>query len=314
MNPKEAYRQFCSREIEVPIFSQPWYLDSVCGLSGWDVLMVRKGDEIAATMPIQIYKKHGFRMYRMPHFTKYWGPYFPKKFRSEKQQQKLTIQLLTQLPRYDYFEQNLHPNIKNTLPFHWQKFDTSIRYTFTIDLTPPLDMLLNNIEGKYRNNKINKAKKLVRVVSNNSVEDFYRLQKTTFNRQGIAVPFSYDFFKMYDTRLAQKESRKMFFAVDDKNQIHAGLYLIWDEHTAYLLLAGHDSQLRNSGAGVLLIWKAIEFAKELIQKKQFDFLGSMIEPITKVRRSFGAIQTPYYQVSKYQSKLLLILDGLRNKF
>ena len=52
MTPKEAYRQFCEREKEVPIFSQPWFIDAVCEPFGWDIIMVKKGDEIAATMPI----------------------------------------------------------------------------------------------------------------------------------------------------------------------------------------------------------------------------------------------------------------------
>ena len=177
MTPKEAYRQFCEKEKEVPIFSQPWFIDAVCGQFGWDILIVKKGDEIAATMPFQIHKKYGFRIPRMPQRVKYWGPYFAKNFRSEKQQQKLTSALIEQFPKFDFFEQNFYPSIQNALPFHWKKFDISVRYTFTIDLSQSLEKIYQNIESNYRNNKIAKAEHLVQITDDRTLEEFYAVQQ-----------------------------------------------------------------------------------------------------------------------------------------
>ena len=314
MTPKILYQGFCEKEKDIPIFSQPWYLDAVCGEDGWNILLVKRGNEVAVSMPIQDYKKYGFRMPRMPLHVKYWGPYFSKKFRSEKQQQKLMGELISQLPAFDYFEQYFHPSIINGLPFHWEKFDVSVRYTFRIDLDQDLQKIYNGISSNYRNNKIAKAQQLVKIIERPSVEDFFEVQKKTFLRQQIGSPFSLDFFKRYDTILSKQQARKMFFAIDKNDQIHAAVYLIWDEHTVYLHLAGNDPELSKSGAGILLIWHSIQFAKNVLRKKVFDFEGSMIEPITKVRKEFGAIQTPYLKISKYNSKLLLILDGLRGQF
>ena len=103
----------------------------------------------------------------------------------------------------------------------------------------------------------------------------------------------------------------MFFAIDEKNQIHSAVYLIWDETTAYLVMAGDDPEFRNSGAGILIVWHAIKYAKEVLGKKQFDFMGSVIEPITRVRRNFGGEQVPYFQVKKFNSKILELLFQLK---
>ena len=116
MDNKETYRQFCEREKSLPIFSQPWYLDMVCGEKNWDVLIVRKGTDIAASMPYQLKRQFGFQLARMPKLTGYLGPYFPKKF--HKQKEKLTCALILQLPKVSFFEQNCpvhHRTLFNTV-------------------------------------------------------------------------------------------------------------------------------------------------------------------------------------------------------
>ena len=51
-------------------------------------------------------------------------------------------------------------------------------------------------------------------------------------------------------------------------------------------------------------FESIKFA--LSSGRAFDFEGSMIESIEKYFRSFGSIQTPYFSISKTNSKLLKI--------
>jgi len=307
INTKKQYQSFCEREKEIPIFAQPWYLDAVCGEDGWDILLIKKADKIVASMPIQNYKKFGFQLRRIPQLTKYWGPYFVKDFRSDRQQKKLTMELIDQIPKFDYFHQNFHPNYTNALPLLWNDFKISIGYTFTIDLEHNIDAIFQKVNSKYRNNKLPKAKQLVQVVSDRSIQDFYDIQKMTFDRQKISLPLSFDFIEKYDRVLNEGNARKIFFAVDNKNQIHAVLYLMWVDSTAYLIMSGHNTQLRNSGAGILLTWEAIKFAKTVLNKKKFDFLGSILKPITKVREDFGAERVPYFIVKKFQSKLLKFL-------
>ncbi len=311
MNKKEIYQQFCEKEKEIPIFSQPWYLDAVCGENGWDILIIKKGDEIAATMPIQQNKKFGFVLPRMPHPAKYLGPYFPSKFKSKKHQNKLVHQLIELFPQFDFFEQNLNISFSNWLPFYWKDFEATVRYTFTIDLTQNTADIFNQIDSNYRNNKITKAQNSISISEKKTLLDFYKIQEKTFSRQKMTMPFSFDFLKKYDEALANNNARKIFFAIDDEDRIHSVLYLIWDNHTAYLHMSGDDPDLRKSGASVLITWHAIKYAKEVLQKKMFDFEGSMIEPIAKVRQSFGAKQTPYFLIRKYNSRIIKFLHQLK---
>ena len=76
-------------------------------------------------------------------------------------------------------------------------------------------------------------------------------------------------------------------------------------------MAGDDPELRNSGAGVLLVWEAIQYTKNELGLNIFDFEGSIIKPIERVRRQFGTKQIPYFNISKYNSKLYWWIQQLK---
>lgn len=307
MTNKEAYHIFCNEEKEISLFSKSWYLDAVCGEDGWDILMVKKGNEIAATMPILKKKQFGFSLSRMPLITPYLGPYFTKKFRSHKQQEKLMRVLIQELPKFDFFDQNFTPSITNWFPFYWEGFEGTVRYSFLIDLEKDVEEIFQNISSNYRNNKIAKAEKSIKIVSDRSIEEFYEVQKMTFEKQGMKVPYSFDFIEKFDAALEKENAKKMFFAIDDQNQIHSVAYLTWGEKTAYFQMTGSDPDFRNSGAGVFIIWESIKYAKEVLGKKRFDFSGSVIENIAKVRQEFGAEQIGYFNLKRFDSKFLEVL-------
>jgi lipid II:glycine glycyltransferase (peptidoglycan interpeptide bridge formation enzyme) len=311
MTNKQAYYIFCKKEKEMPLFSQSWYLDAVCGDQGWDILMVTKGNEIAATMPILNKKQLGFSLSRMPLITPYLGPYFPKKFRSSKQQEKLTRALIEQLPKFDFFDQNFPPSMTNWLPFYWEGFEATVRYSFLIDLEKNVAEIFQNISSNYRNNKIAKAEKSIKIVSDRSLEEFYAVQKKTFDKQGMKVPYSFGFIKKFDVTLGKENVRKTFFAIDKKERIHSVAYLTWDEETAYFQLTGSDPNFKNSGASVFIVWHAIKYAQEVLGKKRFDFAGSVMENIAKVRQEFGAEQVPYFNLKNFGSKLLEVLYKIK---
>ena len=102
---------------------------------------------------------------------------------------------------------------------------------------------------------------------------------------------------------------KILIAEDEQGRRHAGVYIVWDNTSAYYLMGGGDPDLRNSGATSLCMWEAIQFASTVTQR--FDFEGSMMEPVEKFFRAFGATQTPYFSISKTPSRLLKTAIFLR---
>jgi hypothetical protein len=79
-------------------------------------------------------------------------------------------------------------------------------------------------------------------------------------------------------------------------------------------MVGEDPALRSSGAGIRLIWEGILHTSEVLGLDRFDFVGSMIEGVERVRRDFGARQLPYFNITKTPSRLLRAHSCLSDLF
>jgi len=273
LTSKQKYHSFCTQE-SLPVFVQSWYLDAICGEAHWKVALVERNEEVVAAFPYHFKKRGPYQIILMPVLAKMMGPYIARDF--QKQSKRITKELIEQLPPVDEFEQNFHYEVTDWLPFYWKGFKQSTMYSYLFEDLSDLDKIYGNIKSTYRNNKIKRAKKLVEIKTDLSLKDFYKLQQLTFARQGkdFVIPFS--FIEKIDKVLVANDSRKMFFAVDEEGRIHSVAYLIWDQKTAYYLFAGDDPDLRSSGAGIFLIWEAIQYTKNVLGLNRFDFQGSMM--------------------------------------
>ncbi len=314
MKEKEKYQKFCATQDDLPIFYQPWYLDVVCDAENWQVTLFEKGDRTAAAMPYYLKKKGPFTYITMPELCKFMGPYLAPEWRHSRQEHKIISTLIEQLPNFSFFNQNCHYDLEDWLPFYWKGFKQTTNYSYTLEDLEDLDRVFSNFITDYRNTKLKKARAIVKLSFDHSLEDFFKVSKMSFDRQGKPFPLTYNFVKKYDAVLEKHASRKIFFAVDTKGKIHSVVYLIWDKRAAYYLIAGDDPELRSSGAGIFLVWEAIKFTKEVLGLNCFDFMGSMIPAIEKVRRNFGAQQKPYFNIRKYNSRLFQIMDLTRSLF
>lgn len=304
---KNIYRKFCAQEKSVPIFSQPWWLDSVAGKNNWNVALVEKGGQVLASMPFVIKKHLSLTVLTMPLLTQTIGPWLHKskaKYSKALAQQKdLLGKLIEQLPPFDHFMQNWHYNQTNWLPLFWLGFKQTTRYTYVLPDLLDEKKIWNDFQENIRNDIRKAGNRLkLHVRNDGTVAEFYKLNRLVFERQGNKIPYSETFVNGLDKACVQHNARRIFIVEDENGRQYAGVYLIWDANSAYYLMGGSDPQFRNSGANSLCLWEAIKFAATVTRK--FDFEGSMIEPVERFFRAFGAIQTPYFSISKTPSKLL----------
>ncbi|MHA8053751.1 GNAT family N-acetyltransferase [Aquirufa sp. OSTEICH-129A] len=309
MTNKEKYREFCKTEISIPIFSKAWWLDALCG-DNWDVCLVEDDSKIVASMPYyKVYNKLGMLSLLNAPESQFLGPWISElKLGSSKKislEKKYFDELINQLPQYSHFEQKWHYKNNNWLPFYWRGFDQTTNYTYKLydlsDLEKVWSGFKSNIQSDIRKatNRFNLS-----IRTDLRVEDFLVLNSQTFERQGVKLPYSRDFIMRLDEACKNNNSRQIFIAEDEQGRHHAGAYIIWDNDCAYYLMGGADPKLRTSGAMSLCIWEAIKFSSKV--SRTFDFEGSMIESIEKYFRSFGAIQVPYFAISRTPSKLISI--------
>ncbi|MBF9236693.1 GNAT family N-acetyltransferase [Hymenobacter sp. BT683] len=308
---KARYRDFCRTAPDVPVFAQAWYLDACARGGDWEVVLVEEDNRVVAALPYFYKQKGPFRYVTMPPFVKWLGPYLLPEFRGVLKKEHLLLEeLIRQLPNFAAFKQNFYPTAVNWLPFYWQKFHQTTYYTYRLHGLQQLAQVEAGINRNIRRN-IQKAQQQVRVVHDLSAEQFYKLNKMSFDRQGLPMPYSWAQFEQHDAALATNGARQMFFAVDAQERIHSAAYLIWDQQAAYYHLSGDNPALRESGAGILLIWEAIRYASEVLGLDCFDFEGSMLPAVERIRVQFGAVQTPYFFVWKYNSRAFELLEKLK---
>ena len=311
MTNKEKYYAFCEIEKTIPIFSQAWWLNAVCG-DAWDVCLVEKGGEIYATMPYQLKKRYGFTLLGQPPLTQNLGPWLisstAKYSKMLGQRKDLMEDLISQLPKHHYFSQNWHYSLTNWVPFYWEGFQQTTYYTYVIDDLSNKELIWNEMQENIRTD-IRKAEKKLSVHADLSIESFIALNKMTFERQNIVASYSECILRKLIKIAVSRNQCKWFIAQDKKEQNHAGVLIVWDETSAYYLLGGSNPELRNSGAMSLCMWEAIKFASTITKK--FDFEGSMIESVERYFRAFGAEQKPYFHITKTPSYMLRMAKTIK---
>jgi hypothetical protein len=304
MTHRDAYARFCENAPDLPLFMQPWYLDAVCEGGTWEAAMVEKAGRVVAIWPYFLKKKWLWHYIAMPPLARMMGPYLLPEWRATRKEMSILDDLLDQLPPgLAAFEQDFNYAAQNWLPLYWRGFRQTTRYSYFLEIND-LDAVWKNFAPDYRNQKTPKAREQVEIKTSGSLEGFFKIQNRSYERQGLETPVSFGLLSRLDEALAVRNQREIFFARDRQTSAtHSVAYLVWDRQSAYYLMAGDDPALRHSGAGILLAWEAIRYAHEVLKLPIFDFAGSMIQPVERVRRQFGAQQKPYFRVQKEWSLL-----------
>ncbi len=305
MDEKSKYRALCRDNPDIPVINQDWWLDATAGANNWDVLLVERGGEVVASLPFYRTKKVIFDVIDMPYLTLTMGIWirYPRgqKYATRLSYEKeIYLEIIDRLPRVDYYYQHYHWQITNWSTFYWRGFRQTTRYTYVLENLRDTDGLYAAMKEKTRN-EIRKAQKLLTVVESDDIEAFHRINEMTFERQGEKMPHSLEFIREVDRACRERGCRKIWFAVDKEGRIHSAVYIVWDVNCAYYLLGGGDPNLRRSGASSLLLWEAVQRLAPVT--KHLDLYGGMHEPVETFFRAFGAVQKPYFQISKINGKL-----------
>jgi lipid II:glycine glycyltransferase (peptidoglycan interpeptide bridge formation enzyme) len=237
-----------------------------------------------------------------PKLTPYLGPWLrptsAKPSNRLAEQKELMTELIDALPPCDLFRQCFAPEVVYWLPFCWRGFQQTTRYTYRLaDLTD-----LETVWAGFRPNirlEIRKAQRILTIRDDLDLDCFARIWALTFKRQGAQLPVGKQLFCRIDDACKKRACRKMFFVQDKHGKVHSTAYLVWNKKCAYYLMGGGDPDLRSSGAGSFVLWEAIKFAATV--SEQFDFEGSMIEPVERFFRAFGGKPLPYFSIQKLSS-------------
>jgi hypothetical protein len=310
---QQVYRSLVATQQTIPLFSRDWWLDCVCGPQSWDVAIVESAGVIVGAMPF--YPTDG-RLGRvnlaMPPLTQTMGPWlrYPKE---QSQMDRLSFEkevltkLIAELPPHDYFMQRFHYSQTNWLPFYWQGFRQTTRYTYVLADLSDIDRVQRGFSHAKRKN-IKRARDLVEVKFDLGADRFYNHLTHTLQQRGEDPHYSCELFGSVHDSVYAHHAGRTIYAEDSSGEIHSALLIIWDTNSAFDLVSTIDMEYRNGGSATLLVLEAIRLASQLTSR--FDFEGSMVEGIEHSFRQFGATQVPYFEISRL-SRRERILDLIR---
>ena len=303
----DQYRALCFECSTIPLFSQAWWLDAVAGPENWGVVLALKNNEIVGSLPYVRSKYWGKNILVQPPLTQTLGPWVRPsnaKYANALAAEKDILGTLADgLPNFDMYRQHWNWTRENWLPFHWRGYLQTTRYTYVLPDISNSEQLWSEVQRDIRGN-IRKAENRfgIRIRISSDIRDLIPVLSKTFERQGKPFPYSYEFLCKLDEAAAAENKRAIILGEDSGGRLHAGTYIVWEGDTAYQLLNGYDPEVRSSGAGALCVWSAIQEASKHVNR--YDFEGSMLEPVERFFRAFGAIQVPYFRVERTDSKFL----------
>lgn len=303
---KEAYHTLCQTEDTIPVFSQDWWLDVVCGETKWDVHLIEQNSRIQAALPYYVPRTD---IILMPPFTQTMGIWFAPHAKDAKytsvleQRQAICKLLIEKIKDCKSFRQNFHHTFTDWLPFYWNDYVQTTRYTYILKELSDPEHLWGNMSQHTRRN-IKKAKEQFQIIVKKGipVDDFLRVQAQTFERQKIKNTQSFDILKELIHVCRQRGQGDLWGGYDQEGNLHAAVFVVWQKKVAYYLAGGGNSRLRGSGAHSLVLWEAIREMADY--SESFDFEGSMLPGVERFFREFGGVQTPYFAINK--GKLSLI--------
>lgn len=198
---------------------------------------------------------------------------------------------------YSYVKLPLVDNIDLASVAKWQGWETSLRYSYRISGLQNLsnDEIFYTFNGKMRG-KIRKAKRMLNVSKNIDLEQFTTTNELTFKRQNIQAPYSSEVVKRHIKAIYRNKVGFTLGAFDRDQNIHSVALITLQNNVAYLHIAGDDPNLRSSGSAIYLIYSALQICRDDFGVDTFDFEGSSIEPIEKVRRNCGGQKHHYFEI------------------
>jgi hypothetical protein len=291
----EMWNRFVATSPQGSLYSKTYYLDAL-GIS-YKIGALLNGDNIQAGI---VLAQNELRAYSNPMFAKYLGilmrPIEGKYVNVITKEKEFIENLLAHLGPYHTFDYTFHPSFKNWMPFYWKGYQQITKYTYQILNLSDLDAVKQNMHSRVGKNIRKAIKHQVRIESDIPLEEFYRINKMTFERQGGGIPYTFDFLQRFYHQLKKHNAIKFMGALDNQERYHAVCGIVYDEQCSYFILNGINPNVPNYEANTLLVAKAIEYAAKI--SATFDFEGSMLRPIEQFYRGFGGILTPYFNIWK----------------
>lgn len=292
------------------IFQYPFYLDIVSSGNWAFQCIAPDKKDIKAIFPYY-YENSNFGLrIKNKGLLKYAGPWVdPEVIKNSRPStvSQYIEDIINSLPTFASLNLLLHPEALEPLVFRHHGFSQGVMYTYMLDVSD-LDKLKSGFNQNIKRN-LKKNKDKINVEEITDFDVFYSLVKNTVARRNTSMFIDYSTVEKLCKICIEKDKGTLLIAHNSEDEPVAGMFLVWDRFYMHYLVGGFHPDW--GGAMASVFFEAFKLANE--KGVIFDFHGSMDKDIGNYFRSFGAGLTPYYTLTKYNSKALFLIDKLSSR-
>jgi Acetyltransferase (GNAT) domain len=301
LSDKEQYLLFCQNEVTIPLFLKPEWLDVVCEKDLiWDVVLSKNTEGVVeGALVFCLKKKYGIRQITMPHFTQFLGILLNVQVFDN--QQVVIEKLIQKLPPAQYTFLRFHYHFQDVLCLEKNGFQLKKIKTQVIENLLNIEDIHQKLSRDVQRN-IKKAGQNFRVVVKDNFDILYKLANNVFDRQNTKNPIPLSIWQSVHKLIHEQEWGRVYFALDNNNEAHAAVMVVWDDQTMYILASGSTDKGRKYGGMTQLIWQAI--TDSVGRFETVNFLGSSIPAIQAFNLRFNAESKEYFSAVKFQNKFI----------
>lgn len=233
-------------------------------------LGVRRGNELVCVFPLFFRSLKGLNMVFSPPpgaCVPYLGPAFSPEYHSLRQKRKegylngafedVSRELVKLAP--NYISVSAVPGFDDVRPFMWAGYDIGINYTYYLDLSRPLDKILDSFDPDCRKKIRTGDKYGLRIVQTHDVETFYAITLDRFSSRGMGSPILSPGY-LLDLLDAFPDNVKMYFAYAGDEIVSIALNCTYKGSLMFWL--GEINLRKDIPGNELLKWEFIRQAKQ----------------------------------------------------
>jgi hypothetical protein len=269
-------------------------------LGDWQAAVVQEGGRTVAAFPFVAKSKWGIAYSMQPYFSQYFGILFSPKFESiykNLEFQKKAIQLIHEsLPRnIKYFSYNFAPEFDYELPLIWLGWQQKTLYTYWSDISKGYESFLQSCASHVRR-EIKKADQSgLTVQVENAPEWVVGVLKTAKPEAVRQISSHYFEALCKNAKFFFERGKSCCMVGYDGDTPIAGIIYFFHKEKMIYYQGSTLPAYKNSGIMSKIIAESVLLFGH--QYRCLDFDGSMVEPVERFFRGFGAYPVRYSNFS-----------------
>ena len=203
------------------------------------------------------------------------------------------------------FIQNFSPQVTNWLPFYWNGYSQTTRYTYRIEDISNPQAVFDAFDHEKRQRKIRRYEQCTTVRYDMQADAFAAFHRRYWESKGQKDLLPQWLIEHVCRTAIERGNGVIASLMDEAGNLLCARFVVYDSRCAYALMSAADMRLHRSGHNETLVWSLLQYLSD--KSRSFDFEGSMDEGIEYFYRSFGARQTPFFQISKCNKLIKTLL-------